>query len=56
MENAHLWLQVGAEQESAMKNPLKKLLPKNDGTGAVGKIILLMQPQYIRCTQCDFLL
>lgn len=39
MENAHLWLQAGAEQESAMKNPLKKLLPekKSDGTGAEGK-------------------
>lgn len=32
IQNAHLWLQAEAEQESAIKkNPLKKLFPKNDG-------------------------
>lgn len=37
MENAHLWLQAGAENESAMKNPVKKLSTKNCGACVIRK-------------------
>ncbi len=40
-ENAHLWLHAGAEQGSAVKNPLRKLLPQNGGTeGKTGISVL----------------